>query len=110
RSRQPGVGAATLSHVQTEDVRKIFIAEELRYSRTLPGQRQCLADLGDEILFVDLMQPEEEFGLVVEPGADGVEHRRHMLAHIRPVRATARKLDLLRRWEQARLLPADPFH
>src|SRR5580693_8044085 len=56
------------------------------------------------------MQPEEKFGLLVQPGTDAVEYRRHMLAHIRPVRATARKLDLLGRREQARILPANPFH
>ena len=48
--------------------------------------------------------------MLVESGADAIEHCRHMLAHICPVRATARKLDLLGRREQARVLPANPFH
>jgi hypothetical protein len=47
------------------------------------------------------MQPEEKFGLLVDPGAAAVQDRRHMLTHIGPVRATARKPDLLGRREQA---------
>src|SRR4051812_4932586 len=48
--------------------------------------------------------------MLVESSADAIEYRRHMLAHIGPVRTTARKLDFLRRWKQACILPANPFH
>ena len=39
---------------------------------------------------------EEQFGLLVEPGADTVQHRGDMLAHRRPVQAIATELDILR--------------
>src|ERR1700688_863387 len=56
------------------------------------------------------MQPEEELGLVVETGADAVEHRRNVLAHPGPVRTTARELDLIGRREKAGFLAANTFH
>src|SRR5947209_4327583 len=48
--------------------------------------------------------------MLVESSTDAIKHRRHMLAHIGPVRTTARKLDLFWRWKQACILPANPFH
>src|ERR1035437_1269276 len=47
---------------------------------------------------------------MVQPRADAVEHRRHMLAHAGPIRTTARERDLMGRREKARFLPANPFH
>src|SRR5256885_6021024 len=61
-------------------------------------------------LFVQLVKPKEELGLAVEAGADAVEHGGDMLAHISPVRAAARKLNLLWRGEQSIVFSANSLH
>ncbi len=76
----------------------------------LPGHGQPRSRAGQQILFVHLAKPEQEFGLVVETRADAVKHRRDVLAHGCPVGAAAGEADLLRRREQAAPLPADPLH
>src|SRR5271157_12701 len=92
-----GAGGCALGHIQSEELGKVFPAEDLGSIRSLLGQREPLTGLGDEFLLVDFMESKKEFGLLVQPGADAVEDRRDMLAHRGPVRATARKPDLVRR-------------
>ena len=47
---------------------------------------------------------------MVQPRTDAVEHSRDVLAHIGPIGTTAREMNLVRRWEKARFLPANPLH
>ena len=82
------------------------ISERSSSPRTLPDagarfdKRSRLPRLGDQFHLVHAAQPEEQFGLLVEARADAIQHRRDMLAHAGPVRATARKLDLRGRRKQ----------
>ena len=70
----------------------------------------ALPGAGEQFVFVDAAQHEQQLRLLVEPGADAVEHRGDVLAHVGPVRAAARQLDLVRRRKQAVAFPADPVH
>src|SRR5207247_2598508 len=97
-------------HLQPEQLRQALAAKNFIRERAALGQRNAAAGLGDQILLVDPAQLEEEFGLLVEPGADAVEYRRNVLAHRGPVGATAREPDLGRRGEQPGLLPTDALH
>ena len=82
--------------------------------RTFAGRflraRNRLAGAGDQFLFVDVAQPEEQLRLLVQTGAYAIENSSDMLAHLRPIRATARKLDLFGRREKPGLLLADALH
>src|ERR1035437_363977 len=107
---QPGIGASAWRHVQSKESREVFAAEDLVGGRRSLRLRKRLSGPGDELLFVHVVQTEEEVGLMVQPRADAIEHRRHMLAHAGPVRTTARELDLMGRREKTGFLPANPFH
>jgi hypothetical protein len=51
------------------------------FSRAFSRFRQTGIDLMDEISGIDPAQNEEEIGLLVELGADAVEHGSNVLAH-----------------------------
>src|ERR1700730_8358802 len=87
-ARQPSAGARALRYIETKDIRQIA-AQNLGRGGSLFGQRNRLASFDDEFLLVHCTQPEQEFRLVVQPGADAIEYCRHMFAHVRPIRATA---------------------
>lgn len=107
---QPRLGAGALRHVEAENPGEVFASEKLAGGRPLLGDRSRLTRVDDQIRLVHPAQAEEKLGLAIEPRADAIQHRRDMLAHIGPVGATARKLDLIRRGKQALMLPADPLH
>src|ERR1039457_2479936 len=107
---QPRVGTGALRHVEAENLGEVFASEKLAGGRSLLRQWNCLARVDNQFHLIHSTQAEEKFGLVIEPRADAVQHRRDMLAHAGPVGATARKLDLLRGRKQAVVLPADPLH
>src|SRR5674476_401651 len=61
-------------------------------------------------MFIDVAQQKEKLRLFVESGADAIQYRRDVLAHVCPIRTTARELDFLRRREQAVTLSTDSVH
>ncbi len=83
------LGASAFSHVQSEESRQVFATEDLRGSRRPFRLRNALPSARDEFLLVQVMQPEEKVGLLIQPRPDAVEHRRNMLTHVGPIRTTA---------------------
>src|ERR1700728_1431197 len=64
RDRTPGFGGWARRHIQSKKFGKVFSAEDL--SRPPPlGQRKCDVGAGDQLFFVDSMEPEKEFRLLV---------------------------------------------
>src|ERR1035437_2849927 len=95
-------------HVQPKELGEILASEIPCGSLLRAWQRR--AGAGYQFLFVHSAKPKEELGLLVQASADAIENSRNMLAHLRPVRATARQLDLFGRRKKPGLLPADAFH
>jgi hypothetical protein len=62
--RTPGFGGWARSHIQSKKFGKVFPAEDLCY-RALLGQRKRDVGVGDQLFFVDSMEPEKEFRLSV---------------------------------------------
>jgi hypothetical protein len=82
---QPAIGASILSYVQSKENGKVFTAEDLAGSRHLLGLGKGRSSPRDELLFVNVVQPEDEVGMLVQPRADAVEHGCDVLAHIGPI-------------------------
>src|SRR5215472_2064829 len=100
RTTQPAISASALSHVQSKKSGKVLTAEYL-----VGGWRHLSLGKGrssprDELRFVHIVQPEDEFGLLIQPRADAVEHGCDVLAHSGPIGTTARELDFARRREK----------
>src|ERR1700722_8618499 len=62
--RPPGFGGWARSHIQSKKFGKVFPAEDL-CRRSLVDQRKCDVGVGDQLFFVDAMEPEKEFRLLV---------------------------------------------
>src|SRR5260370_36775843 len=62
--RTPGFGGGARSHIQSKKFGKVFPAEDL-CCRSLLSQRKCDVGVGDQLFFVDSMEPEKEFRLLV---------------------------------------------
>src|SRR6516164_9345934 len=126
RDRQPACALAFPSHpcsdsrelktmerfseFQSEEFRKIAGRQNFPGISSFLCERKLSTGAADEFFFVQLVKPKQELGLAVEARADAVEHGGDMLAHISPVRATARKLNLLWRGEQSIVLSANSLH
>jgi Terminase RNaseH-like domain len=85
---RPAIDASALLYFQSKENGKVFPAEDLTGSRRLLGLGKSLS-ARDEFLFVHVVQPEDEVGLLVQPCANAIEHGRDVLAHIRPIGTTA---------------------
>src|ERR1035441_8945660 len=83
-------------HVEAEHRGEVLASKTLAGGRRLLPEWRRLARAGEQFDLVHATQTEQQLGLVIEPRADAIQHRRDVLAHIRPIRATARKLDLRR--------------
>src|SRR5262249_349399 len=86
---QPAISPSGLVYIQTKECGKVFTAEDLAGSRRLLRLRKSPSGPRDEFLFVHVVQPEDEVGLLIQPCADSVEHGCHVLAHIGPIWTTA---------------------
>src|SRR5580692_10554526 len=62
--RTPRSGGGARSHIQSKKFGKVCPAEDLCY-RALLGQRKRDVGVGDQLFFVDSMEPEKEFRLSV---------------------------------------------
>src|ERR1035441_881611 len=89
-------GGGTLHHVEAEHRREILASQTLVCRRCLLPEWRRLARAGEQFQLVHATQSKQQLRLVIKPRADAIKHRRNMLAHVRPVRATARKQDLRR--------------
>ena len=61
---------------------------------------------GDEILLIHIPQQEQEFGILIQPGADSIKDGGDVLTHAGRVGAAAFKLDFRGLWEKAGFLLA----
>ena len=63
------------------------------------GCRHLLAGAGNEILLIDVTQHEQQFRILIEPGADAIEYGADMLAHAGRVRTIAVEFDFGGLWK-----------
>jgi len=93
---QPGNRNRALGHIQPKNFGEVFTsAKDLGCHRSFACQGLDIAGPGDQFFLINLVEPEEEFRLLVKPCANTIKHRRNMLAHCGPIGATARKLDVI---------------
>src|ERR1035441_6410014 len=78
-----------LRHVEAEHRGEVLASETLARGRRLLPEWRCLARAGEQFQLVHAPQAEQQLRLVIEPRADAIQYRCDMLAHVRPVRATA---------------------
>ena len=90
-SAGPALGVALPAMSRPKIAERSSPAEKLAGGRSLLRQRSRLACVDDQFLLVHRAQAEEKLGLVIEPRADAVQHRRDMLAHAGPVRDNCTK-------------------
>ena len=100
----------SFSHLQPEQSRNIAVVKHLRRAGRCSCQRKILSGTGEQFIFIHVAQHKKKLRLFVEPGADAIERRRNVLAHVCPIRTAAGQLDFLRRRKQAVALPTDPVH
>jgi hypothetical protein len=62
--RTPGFGGRARTYIQSKKFGKVFSDEDL-CCRSLLGQRKYNVGVGDQLFFVDAMEPEKEFRLLV---------------------------------------------
>src|SRR6266478_6263798 len=105
-----GIRGRWLGHLQPEQRGDVAVVEYLRRDGRCSRKRKILPGIGEQFIFIHAAQHEEKLRLFIEPGANAVERSRNVFAHVCPVRAAARQLDLLGRWKQTVALPADPVH
>src|SRR5438128_7062473 len=72
------LGLRIFGHFDTEDLRQVAGIEDLCSRGALAGAGQTLASLGDEILVIDIAEREQQVGLLIQPGANSIEHRRDL--------------------------------
>src|SRR5215216_1758680 len=84
--------------------------EPLRRARPPCAESELAVGTRDELVLVDAAQREQKLRPLIEARTDTVEHCRHVLAHVRPVRARAVEGDLLRRRKEAALAAAHVRH
>ena len=73
-------------HLQPEQRRDIAVAEQLgRAGRSL-GFQEILPGAGEQLFLIDAAQHKKKFGFFVESGANTIERRGNVLAHVCPVR------------------------
>ena len=91
-----------LGHLDAKDVGEIRGGDRLLAARFARLGGRCSVDgARDQFQVIDLAQQEQQFGLLVEPGADAIHHRGDVLAHAGPVRARAVHLDFSRLREES---------
>jgi hypothetical protein len=59
------LGGGARSHIQAKKFGEIFPGEDLCCRRSSLCQWNCSVGLGDQLFFVDSMEPEKEFRLLV---------------------------------------------
>ena len=98
----------SFSHLQPEQGGDITFIKHLRCAGRCFVQRKILSGTGEQFIFIHTAQHEKKLGLFVEPGADTIERRRDVLAHVRPVRTAAGQLDFLSATETGHRPPDRP--
>ena len=98
-----------LGHFQAEQRRDVAVLEHLGGSRrgasVMPSPAPAISSLSSTPRSTN-----SSSGCCVEPRADAVQHRRDVLAHVGPVRAAARQLDLAGAGNRPSPCAADPLH
>src|SRR5207237_4974911 len=91
---------ARAGHLNAEQGGDILVAEALRASGGIYPQ-QPLSGAREQLVFIYPAQYEKQLWLFVKPRPDPIKCRGDMLAHVRPVRTGAGKLDLVGGRKQA---------
>src|SRR5712672_1792977 len=99
------IGIGGFGHLQPEQRCDIAFVEYLRRTGRCSCSCNILPGTGEQFIFIHTAQHEEKLRLFVESGANAIERRRDVFAHVCPVRTTTRQLDFLGRRKQTVALP-----